>query len=264
MSLLHIDNISFAYHQDAPVINGISLTINKGDFWAFIGPNGSGKTTLLKLMNGTLSPQKGHIYTNGISIHSMTRRQMAQFMAVVPQGFTSFSSFSVFDVVLMGRTPHLHGRTFENEKDMEIAEQAMKKTDTLPFAHRSMNQLSGGEVQRVLIARALAQVPQFLLLDEPTTFLDLRHQIEIMAMLQKLNKEENVTVVTSTHDINLASLYCTQTALFKSGRLKAMGNAHDVITEKNMAEVYNIPVLVEQHPLSDCPIITPLITKTGQ
>jgi len=262
MSLLHIDNIHFSY-QNIPVIKGITITINKGDFWAFIGPNGSGKTTLLKLMNGILSPQKGHIYTNGIPIHSMTRRQMAQFMAVVPQGFTSFSSFTVFDVILMGRTPHLHNRYFENEKDMEIAEQAMEKTNTLPFAHRSMNHLSGGEVQRVLIARALAQVPQFLLLDEPTTFLDLRHQIEIMAMLQKLNKEEGVTVVTITHDINLASLYCTQIALFKDGQLKAMGNAHDVMTEKNIAEVYNTPVLVGQHPLSNCPVITPLITKTG-
>jgi len=257
MSLLRIDNISFAY-QNIPVVEGISLTINKGDFWAFIGPNGSGKTTLLKLMNGLLSPQKGRIYADGIPIHTMTRQQIAQFMAVVPQGFTPFSSFTVLDVVLMGRTPHLHNRSFENDNDMEIAEQAMKKTDTLSFAHRSMNHLSGGEVQRVLIARALAQVPQFLLLDEPTTFLDLRHQAEIMAILQKLNKEENVTIVVITHDINLASLYCTQIALFKNGKLKAMGNARDVITEKNMAEVYNTPVLVEKHPLSDCPII---ITK---
>ena len=261
MSLLQIDDIFFSY-RDVPVIKGISITINRGDFWAFIGPNGSGKTTLLKLMNGILSPQKGHIYTHGTPIHGMTRQQLAQFMAVVPQGFTSFSSFTVLDVVLMGRTPHLYSRSFENEKDMEIAEQAMKKTNVLPFAHRSMNHLSGGEVQRVLIARALAQSPQILLLDEPTTFLDLQHQMEIMAMLQKLNEEENVTVVAITHDVNLASLYCRQIALFQDGKLQAMGNAHDVITAKNMAEVYKTPVLVGRHPLSDCPIITPLIKKT--
>ncbi|MDR2861755.1 MAG: ABC transporter ATP-binding protein, partial [Syntrophobacterales bacterium] len=263
MSLLRIDNISFAYH-DVPAIEEVSLTINEGDFWAFIGPNGSGKTTLLKLMNGILSPQKGRIYADEIPLQRMTRQQTAQFMAVVPQGFTPFFSFTVLDVVLMGRTPHLlHHWPFEKEKDMAVTEQAMKKTDILHLARRSMNQLSGGEVQRVLIARALAQIPRLLLLDEPTTFLDLRHQVEIMAMLQKLNKEEKVTIAAITHDINLASLYCTQMALFKNGRLQAMGKASHVITEKNMAEVYNTPVLVDRHPLSNCPRITPLITETG-
>jgi len=257
MTLLSMDNIFFAY-GDVPIIKGISLTINRGDFWAFIGPNGSGKTTLLKLMNGTLAPQKGSVHADGIALHDMTRRQIAQFMAVVPQGFTPSFSFTVFDVVLMGRTPHLQHRPFEREEDMAIAEQAMKKTDTLHLAHRFVNRLSGGEAQRVLIARALAQEPQLLLLDEPTTFLDLRHQAEMMTMLQKLNNEKNVTVVIITHDINLASLHCKQMALFKDGKIQAMGNAHDVITEKNMAEVYETTVLVDKHPRKDCPRITPV------
>jgi iron complex transport system ATP-binding protein len=165
--------------------------------------------------------------------------------------------FLVQEVVLMGRVPHLGKWRFEGEKDLTIVNRAMAMTDTLALADRNMNRLSGGERQRVLIARALAQEPQLMLLDEPTASLDIRHQVEFFNLIKTLNVTRDLTVIAATHDINLASLYCDRIILLKEGRIRVAGRPAEVITEEHIQAVYETPVMVDRHPITDLPQVTP-------
>jgi iron complex transport system ATP-binding protein len=256
MPILQIDKIHFAYNG-SPVIRDISFTVDKGDFLGLIGPNGSGKTTLLKLIDGILPPAQGTICIHSTPIRQIKRIELAKIIAVVPQVTPLIFPFTVQEVVLMGRTPHLGKWRFEGEKDYAIIERAMEKTDTLALARRSMNRLSGGEFHRVLIARALAQEPQILLLDEPTAFLDIRHQVDFLNLIQALNEEQGLTVIAVTHDINLASLYCKRIALLKEGQIEAIGRPDEVVTEAQIQAVYHTPVIVDRHPMTGRPRVTP-------
>ena len=256
MNAIALNAVGFRYDVNW-VLKDISCRIAKGQFVGILGPNGSGKTTLLKILDGMLKPQEGKVFINGVPITSIRRSDLAKTVAVVSQDFRMTFPFTVREVVLMGRSPHLAKWRFEGEKDLRIAERAMELTDTLSFASRSMEQLSGGERQRVFIARALAQEPQILLLDEPTAFLDIKHQIDFFDLVKSLNRKNYLTIVAVTHDVNLASLYCDRLILLRGGRMHIEGRPDEVITEANIAEVYQVPVGVDHSPVTNRPRITP-------
>lgn len=255
MSEIKLERIGFRYNAHW-VLKDISCKITKGEFVGIIGPNGAGKTTLLKIIDCILKPQEGEIWINGISGKNLKRNNLAKIIAVVAQDSQMIFPFSVHEIVLMGRAPHLNKWRFEGETDFRIARQAMEMTDTLHLINRSMFALSGGERQRVLIARALAQEPQIMLLDEPTTFLDIKHQIDFFDLIKTLNKNRALTVIAITHDINLASLYCDRIVLLQNGHIHCLGNPADVITEKNIKEVYETNVAVDKNPVTGQPRIT--------
>ena len=255
MPIVHVKEIGFRY-TDEWVLKNISFEIKNGEFLGIIGPNGSGKTTFLKIINRILIPQEGSIWLSGVNINEMKRKTLARIIAVVPQDSPLTFPFSVEEIVLMGRAPHLGKLRFEGKKDFEIARRAMEMTDTLPFANRSINELSGGERQRILIARALAQQPQIILLDESTAFLDIKHQIDFFDLTKTLNKNQGLTVISVTHDINLASLYCDRIILLNAGNIHCMGTPDEVITESNIKEVYETDVLVDRNPQTGLPRVT--------
>jgi len=257
MNDIALDAVGFRYDV-CWVLQNISCAIAKGEFVGILGPNGSGKTTLLKIIDGVLKPQKGKVFIGAFPIGSIRRNQLARTVAVVVQDFRMIFPFSVQEVVLMGRSPHLNKWRFEGESDLRIAREAMAMTDTLELAGRGMEQLSGGERQRVLIARALAQQPQILLLDEPTAFLDIKHQLEFFDLVKSLNREKSLTVVAVTHDVNLASMYCDRILLLQKGHLHCQGPPEDVINEQNIMEVYQVRVSVDISPATGRPRVTPL------
>jgi len=235
---LRVEEIEFGYEKESPLIHGISFGVMEGEFLGIIGPNASGKTTLLKLLDGILRPWKGRVMVEGRSIYDMSRREVARRVGMVFQENRLNFTFSAFEMVLMGRTPYLGSMGFEGKRDIDIAKESMVLTDTWNIASRDINELSGGERQRVFIARALAQEPIVMLLDEPTAFLDLRHQMKIMDLLQGLNHERKMIIILVSHDINLASQYCRKLILLKGGLIHKIGSPSEVVTEKNIGEVY--------------------------
>ena len=255
MPLLNVDNVSFRYGEQW-VLWGISFEVAKGDFLGVIGPNGSGKTTLLRVIDGILKPQEGQVRLEGAEIGSLRREALARCVAVVPQYSALSFPFSVEEVVLMGRAPHLGRWRFEGDRDHCVAREAMEMTDTLSLAARDMESLSGGERQRVLIARALTQEPRLMLLDEPTAFLDIRHQVDFFDRIRGLNRDRGLTIIAVTHDINLAAHYCDRIILLKDGRVEAAGSVNEVITEEHIRKTYGTEVLVDRHPLRGSPRIT--------
>lgn len=255
MSLICGLNINFSY-TEKPILDDFSFAIDEAQVVAIIGPNGSGKTTLLKIINGILFPDSGSILIDGKDTSRWRRKELAKTVAVVPQETLSIFPFYAEEIVLMGRFPHLSDYSFEDKKDYRIAHEAMERTDTLAFAARRYDELSAGERQRVLIARALAQEPKILLLDESTVFLDLKHQVQFLSLLRQLNKTQNLTVVFVTHDVNLAASHADRIILLYSGKNYAIGNPAEVITAANIKEVYDVDVLVDRNPQSGLPRMT--------
>ncbi|MGD9123268.1 MAG: ABC transporter ATP-binding protein, partial [Desulfobacterales bacterium] len=221
-SAFAVNNLSYAYGSQ-PVLQRLSFSIDRGEIFIIIGPNGAGKTTLIKLMAGIIKPQSGQIDVLQKPIGSFSQKKLAQVLAYVPQGLPVGFPFSVEETVLLGRAPHQKVLGLASEEDLEIVRQTMTFTEVDPLARRKLDQLSGGEQQRVLIARALCQQPQVILLDEPTASLDLSHQIRIMDLMEKLKAEKGVTVVMVSHDVNLASMYADQLLLLKAGEIVRMG-----------------------------------------
>ena len=236
------------------ILHEVSFTLAEGEMVGVIGPNGSGKTTLIRLLSGIWTPQKGYVTLNGCPVTGLSRRKLAQTMAVVPQNSSLPEAFTVLEVVLMGRTPHLAWLQSEGAKDFQVAQQAMELTDTWEFAQRRVGELSGGERQRVLIARALAQESQVLLLDEPTAHLDLAHQGAVLDLVSRLNREEGITVLAVFHDLNLASQYCSRLIMLHQGRVYAQGSPQEVITAENLSAVYGAQLLVMAHPENRLPV----------
>ncbi len=255
MPLLRVDNVSFKYGEQW-VLRGVGFEVEKGDFLGIIGPNGSGKTTLLRVIDGILTPQEGAVLLEGTEIKKLRREALARSVAVVPQYSALAFPFSVEEVVLMGRAPHLGRWRFEGDEDHRIARKAMEMTDTLGLGARDMESLSGGERQRVLIARALAQEPRLMLLDEPTAFLDIRHQVDFFDRIRALNRDRGLTIIAVTHDINLAAHYCDRIILLKDGRIEATGPVEAVITEEHIRKAYETKVMVDRHPRTGSPRIT--------
>jgi iron complex transport system ATP-binding protein len=255
MSIIAAENIKFGYSAK-PVMEGVSFAVDEAQIVAIIGPNGSGKTTLLKIINGTLFPDAGQMLITGKDTLQWSRKDMAQKVAIVPQETAVIFPFYAEEIVLMGRFPHLNNYRFEDKKDYRIVHEAMEKTDTLAFATRRFDELSAGERQRVLIARALAQEPKVLLLDESTVFLDLKHQLQFLTLLKELNAAQQLTVIFVTHDINLAAQNADRIILLDCGKIYAIGKPAEVITEVNIKEVYAVGVLIDANPQSGLPRMT--------
>jgi iron complex transport system ATP-binding protein len=252
---IDIRKVSFRY-TDQWVIEDLSFHVDRGEFCGIIGPNGSGKTTLLKILYGLIYPQKGLVFIDGGELRRMKRSDIAKKIAVLPQDTQISFPFTALEVVLMGRSPYLGRLQFEGREDFEIAERAMRLTDTLHASRRPINELSGGERQRILIARALAQEPEIILLDEPTSNLDINHQVEFYDLISRLNREKRLTILTVSHDINLASEYCRKIILLKAGRIFKMGSPKEVVVEESIRQVYGRRVLVDENPLTGSPRIT--------
>jgi len=255
MSIICAQNISFCY-TDKPVLDGVSFALNEARIVAVIGPNGSGKTTLLKILNATLFPNTGRMLIEGRDTRHWSRQKIARMVAIVPQESPAIFSFFTEEIVLMGRFPYLSSWAFENKKDYRIAHEAMTKTDSLSFAHCRFNELSAGERQRVLIARALAQEPKILLLDESTVFLDLKHQAQFLSLLRQLNREQHLTVIFVTHDVNLAAQNADQILLLYNGKKYAIGTPAEIITPQNIQEVYDVNVGIDSNPHNGSPRVT--------
>ena len=255
MSIICAKNISFRY-TDKPVLNDVSFALDDARMVAVIGPNGSGKTTLLKMLNATLFPNSGQMLIEGQDTRRWSRQEIARAVAIVPQESQAIFPFFAEEIVLMGRFPYLRPLAFEDKKDYRIVHDVMARTDSLSFAHRRFNELSAGERQRVLIARALAQEPKILLLDESTVFLDLKHQAQFLSLLRELNREQHLTVIFVTHDVNLAAQNADRILLLYNGKKYAIGTPADVLTARNIKEVYDVNVGIDQNPHDGSPRIT--------
>jgi iron complex transport system ATP-binding protein len=257
--LLHAADVSFAYDRRSHlVVDGVTLGVPRGAIVGLLGPNGSGKTTLLRLLSGTAAPRSGQIRIAGVPIATLSRREMARRIAVVPQETHSAFDFNVLEIVLMGRYPHLGAFALEGAEDVAIARAALAATGTLPLESRRFATLSGGEKQRVVIAGALAQSSEILLLDEPTASLDLGFQFDIARLLAHLNRERAVTMVVSTHDLNLAATMCTELVLLKSGRVLAHGPTDRVLNAANVRALYGVEADVVLHPRAGHLTVVPL------
>lgn len=250
--IIELRGIGFDYGA-TPVLRDIDLAIGPGEMLGILGPNGSGKSTLLNLMHGILKPRQGRVAVNGVPLQAMRRRAIAGKIAMVPQESHFRFAFSVMQVVLMGRFPHLKLLQSEGEKDMAVAREALEATHCLGLAERSIHALSGGERQRVLIARALAQEPQAILLDEPTSFLDLKFKRELFQLIGRLSREKGLGIVMVSHDIDLIARYCSRLLLLKDGAAFAAGEPHQVITAPNIQAVFDCPVQVQRHPVTGRP-----------
>lgn len=253
---LILSGIKFSYNG-IPVLEDVELRVEEGDFLGLIGPNGSGKSTLLRIISHVLKPHQGIVYLNDTALEHLTQKAIARDVAVVPQETQTSFAFSVSDIVLMGRFPHLGRFQSENAEDLRIAREAMEKTQTLHLADRLITELSGGEKQRVVIAQALAQNPRLLLLDEPTTHLDISHQLQILDLLKKLNLE-GLTIISVFHDLNLAARYCRRLVLLNSGRIEVIGKAEEVLSPEVIRRVFKADVVVNQSPITQSPFLTPI------
>lgn len=263
MYALEIKDLEFGYSEDL-VIKGVSLNIEKGKFVSIIGPNGSGKSTLLKTINHLYNPTKGCILIDGVDISNIKKRDLAKKVALVPQDTAVDYDFTVEEIVLMGRHPYKGRFQKESEGDYKIINEAMEMTNTLHLKKRLITEVSGGERQRVIIAKALAQKASIILLDEPTSHLDINHQMDILNLLKKLNKEQGTTIILVIHDINLAARYSDEIILINKGRLSAIGNPEEVITSDNIESIYNLKVAIEKNKYTDTTYITPIEIRDQQ
>ena len=251
-ALLTVKNVQFSY-DSRPVLKGASFELESGAMVGLIGPNGSGKSTVIKLLSKVLRPTEGAVLFRGQDIDRMSPAELARHAAVVPQHPTVAFSFTGLETVIAGRYPHIGRFGFETERDLEIARHAMALTDTIHLCDRRIEEMSGGEKQRVFLARAIAQEPELLLLDEPTTHLDINHQIEIMDMIRKLHSDKNLTVLSVTHDLNLAAEYFETLLLLSEGTLVMHGAPSQAITEEVIRRVYGANVVVGKNPKTGAP-----------
>ena len=264
MVTLTIDGINCSYGS-VDVLKDVGFAVESGQFLGVLGPNGSGKTTLLKSISRVLKPQKGAIFIGDENVYKMKTVDVAKQMAVVPQSTPVSFDFTALEVVLMGRNPHMARFKMEGKKDLDIAKNSMQLTRTWEFADRPVNELSGGESQRVIIARALTQEPQILLLDEPTTHLDISNQLEIMDLIKRLCETKKLLIVAVFHDFNLAARYCDSIILLNDGKIVAIGKMNDTLTSENVKKVFNVDTIVKKHPITGSlyviPISRPIIQK---
>jgi len=252
-NILTIQNLSCGYPKFQ--LSDINFEIPRGSFAGIIGPNGSGKTTLFRAITGILGLKSGKILLSDKNLKAFSLRERAQNIAIVSQ-FIEAGDMSVEDYVLMGRIPyHSRFNFFETNEDFEIARKYMEMTDTWRFKDQLMSELSGGEQQLAGIARALTQQPQLLLLDEPTSHLDITHQVHILNVLQQLNQEMGLSVLMVIHDLNLASEYCDRLILVNQGKIHTQGTPEEVLTFQNIEDVYKTVVVTQNNPLSGKPAI---------
>ncbi len=241
-SIIEVENLTFGYTPQNTILKDITFNVNAGTFLAIIGPNGSGKTTLINLLCGMLKPKSGTIKIDAAAIESYKTKILAEKIAIVRQEFVPVFGFSVIETVMMARIPYWGPFGFESKADREIVNEAMQATDTSQFALRTLKSLSGGERQRVFIARALAQNTAILLLDEPTSFLDLKHQVGIYDLLKVLQLEKGKTIVAVTHDINLAAQYADEILLLGADNNHCIGKIEDVLSTEQIEKVFGVNI----------------------
>lgn len=242
-------------------MKNITFSVATGNFFIIIGPNGSGKTTLLKVMAGILKSQADQLMILNRPIDQYSRKALARTIAFVPQMIPVDFPFSVTEIVLMGRSPYLGMLGLEQEKDLKIAKQALAFTGVEHLVHRKLDQLSGGEQQRVFVAKAICQEPEIILLDEPTASLDLAHQVRLMDLMEKLKNEKGITVVMVSHDVNLAAMYGDRLLLLNKGEIVQIGDPKEVLTFQTLEQVYGCTLLVDESPLGKTPRVTPVPGK---
>lgn len=251
---LEIRGVDFGYRSH-PTLKGITVSIKEGEVASIVGPNGSGKTTLLKCINKILKPRKGVILIDGKDIARVGFKELARKLGYVSQSVHPSFPLSVFDTVLLGRRPYISWGV--TERDKEIASQMLVALGLERLAFRPFNELSSGEKQKVLLARALAQEPEVLLLDEPTSNLDIKHQLEVLSLVTSLAREKNLSVIMAIHDLNLASRYSDKIILLKEGRIYAIGGSQEVIVPANIKLVYDVEAIVNTD--SGKPFIIPVL-----
>jgi ABC-type cobalamin/Fe3+-siderophores transport system ATPase subunit len=264
--LLRAADVHFAYRRDTPILNGVSVEVRPGEITGILGPNGSGKTTLLRILSGTLEPARGRVMLDGVSLNRLPRTELARRMAIVPQETQLAFDYSVLEVVLMGRYPHLRTFEIEGPEDFQIARDVLRATGTLALENRLFATLSGGEKQRVIIAGALAQIrtppgataQPLLLLDEPTTALDLGYLLDTAELLRELQRRLALAIVISTHDLNFAAALCRSLVLIKAGRIRASGPTNDVLNAANIRELYGVDADVHHHAAAGHLVVVPV------
>ncbi len=254
MNQLNTKHLNFSYDQKK-ILADVTLDFEMECFTGIIGPNGSGKTTLAKLMSKLLKVDSATVFVNDEDINTIKIAELAKKMAVVPQASQINYDLTVYEVVLMGRTPHVKRFERESTYDLEIVEEVMKETDTWQFKDRLIHQLSGGERQRVIIARALAQEPKILILDEPVTYLDIHHQLQIMNLIKILSKTRKMTIIMILHDLNYALKYCDHVIMLSEGKVFKSGKPNDVVTINHIKTVYHIDVNIIEHPVTKHPMV---------
>ncbi len=257
MPAVRMESVAFAY-PGREIFRDLNLSLEAGEILGLMGPNSSGKTTLLKLMDGLLHPRRGKVFLEDKDLSRIPRAEVARQMAVVPQESEIPFAFTAGEIVLMGRAPYLRRFGWEKKKDLEIARESMDLTDVAELEDRPFAELSGGEKQRVLVARALAQQPRVILLDEPASHLDLKHQVALHELIRRLNREKNLTVLNISHDLNMAAEYSHRMVLLQRGSIYAIGTPSEVVTEENIQRVYETMVIVERNPVSGAPRVTPV------
>jgi len=257
--IVELRSVSFSYdYRD--VLEHVNLAVTRNEFLGIIGPNGSGKTTLLKLISKLLSPKTGIIMLDGENLKKLTPTEIARKIALVLAEFPETFDLTVVDVVLSGRYPYQTSRFsyWDRKEDIVTVSKAIELADLKGFSNRRLAQLSSGEKQRVMIAKALAQEPKVLLIDEPTSHLDLKYQVEIMKLLRDLTKKEGITVIATIHDLNLAGRYCDRLVLLSKGKIVKIGSPEQVLTPSLIREVYGINVVIKWEKNPRSPIIIPI------
>lgn len=240
---LQVNNLSFRYSKEAePVFQQISFSVAAGETVGLLGPNGTGKTTLLKCVQQILRPETGTVFLDGQDLSKLKPMERARRIAYVPQSLHTVFPIQVVDFVLSGRTPFVRHRV--GERDKQLVFDLLKQLDLEAFAFRMLGEMSGGERQRVLIARALAQTPKALLLDEPTASLDLRHQMKTLELIRKLTREQRLSILFSVHDLNLAAMYCDRVILLQGGMVRCMGSKEEVLTTEQIRAAYGVETQV--------------------
>jgi iron complex transport system ATP-binding protein len=253
--MLKIQSLS-VFYGSRHILHDLSLEVQSGEVLALIGPNGAGKSTLIRAVSGVI-PYTGHIRTNGDDVAALSTLERAKYIATVPQAVSLPPAYTVWETVLFGRTPYLGFLGQPSQQDEEIARQSLARVSALSLADRRVGELSGGEQQRILLARALCQSTPILLLDEPTAHLDLQYQVSLLELVHELAHKDRLAVLVALHDLNLAAHYADRIALMVAGNIKAVGNPRDVLQAELIEEAYCLPVRVVKHPFLDIPLILP-------
>ncbi len=255
--MIKINNITLSYDEKV-VLKDISINLKEKSFIGIIGKNGTGKSTLLKAVTGLLKPVKGNIFIDNEDVYKMRKNILAKKISFMPQTMQFDFSFNVKDFIMFGRYPYINMFKLASKDDFQTVEDVMKFTETAEFAERNINELSGGERQKVLLAQTLVQQTDIIVLDEPTSHLDIGSQATIFKLLKMLNEKYNKTIITTVHDLNLAGEFCSDIVLLDNKKVLNFGSAEKVLNYKDIEKVYNVNVVVKTNPISNKPIVIPV------